>query len=237
MNNIPRTTPTPTTTPEHVFTGTVDISSLFTSENLTSILNPLLNTNTTQQTRNRPQRTTTTTSNSTPGSTSNSASNISYTDQTTSRPNLSQRYYYNIPLNTNYTIPRIPLNMTTLYQTRLPAVERSMMNEMTGIYDDIYSTIRNLIRPDLEPVIVRPTSEQIDNATTLILVNKPHEESEGEGEEELCSICQDGYDDGQAMRKITHCSHSFHKSCIDEWFEQNVHCPICRFDIRDHTSE
>ena len=26
----------------------------------------------------------------------------------------------------------------------------------------------------------------------------------------------------------------FHQSCIDRWFENHVHCPMCRIDIRDH---
>jgi hypothetical protein len=28
------------------------------------------------------------------------------------------------------------------------------------------------------------------------------------------------------------CHHTFHKSCIDTWFQENVHCPVCRHDIR-----
>lgn len=77
----------------------------------------------------------------------------------------------------------------------------------------------------MEPVIVRPTDVQISNATTLRMANT-------EDEADTCSICQDAYTEGQAMRTITHCSHRFHKDCVDTWFRTNVRCPVCRYDIR-----
>jgi hypothetical protein len=101
-------------------------------------------------------------------------------------------------------------------------------NEMSDVYEELFSSLRGLASTaNLDPVIVHPTTLQIDAATELSMAN-----SQQEGE--LCSICQDRYTEGQAIRKIRHCSHAFHKSCIDEWFERNVHCPICRYDIRDN---
>ena len=34
------------------------------------------------------------------------------------------------------------------------------------------------------------------------------------------------------VRRIMHCRHYFHRTCIDTWFQTNVHCPTCRYDIR-----
>ena len=76
----------------------------------------------------------------------------------------------------------------------------------------------------LEPVIVRPSQIQIDLSTSLRLAS--------ESENQNCSVCQEGYSEGQAIRTINHCGHRFHKNCIDTWFGRNVHCPDCRFDIR-----
>jgi hypothetical protein len=78
-----------------------------------------------------------------------------------------------------------------------------------------------------EPVIVVPTEEQINRSTLLQMAST-------EEEQHTCTVCQENYTDGQAMRKIHHCGHTFHKNCIDTWFERNVHCPVCRFDIREH---
>lgn len=51
-----------------------------------------------------------------------------------------------------------------------------------------------------------------------------------------CTICQDRMRQGEQIRKLTTCSHQFHKACIDNWLlNSSVHCPICRHDIRDIT--
>lgn len=77
----------------------------------------------------------------------------------------------------------------------------------------------------LQPVVVRPTAEQIAANTTVgNLVSD---------EEQTCAICQDVLQPEQEGRKLNHCGHWFHKSCIDTWFDTNVHCPVCRRDIRE----
>jgi hypothetical protein len=90
----------------------------------------------------------------------------------------------------------------------------------------------NLLRGDinLEPVPVIPTQSQIDAATHVFeSLREDHADA-------VCSICQDGYTENILVRQIRHCNHMFHRQCIDQWFRQNVHCPVCRYDIRDHTS-
>jgi hypothetical protein len=74
-------------------------------------------------------------------------------------------------------------------------------------------------------VTVRPSQEQIDRNTTL--------STAGRTQDDNCAICQDSIDSGQEMRRINHCSHLFHKECIDTWLATNVHCPTCRHDIRE----
>ncbi len=83
------------------------------------------------------------------------------------------------------------------------------------------------IPPDaFQNVPVVPSQEQIDDATTL-------RAARAADERDACAVCQESYTEGQAVRTINHCSHSFHRNCIDPWFERNVHCPVCRFDIRE----
>jgi hypothetical protein len=72
-----------------------------------------------------------------------------------------------------------------------------------------------------DPVIVRPTAEQISAATTQA----------GILNDDNCAICQEIMD-GPATR-ITHCGHMFHPNCISEWFTRSVFCPNCRHDIRE----
>jgi hypothetical protein len=89
-----------------------------------------------------------------------------------------------------------------------------------------------LLRPpqNLDPVVVTPTQEQINTATHVFECLREQDQIS------LCSICQDDFTDNILVRQIRQCNHMFHKQCIDQWFRQNTHCPVCRFDIRDHSA-
>ena len=84
---------------------------------------------------------------------------------------------------------------------------------------------------ELEPVVVRPTPEQITRATSI----SPHTEVEASA---ICAICQDHAcpESTTDWREIESCGHLYHKKCIDRWIETSVKCPICRIDIREAPS-
>lgn len=72
----------------------------------------------------------------------------------------------------------------------------------------------------MDPVRVVPTSEQIAAATeTHVGVTDTQ-----------CAICQENL---TCATRIRHCGHTFHGVCIQQWFEMNPRCPVCRHDIRD----
>lgn len=77
----------------------------------------------------------------------------------------------------------------------------------------------------LQPVEVRPTPEQIAANTTVGNLVSDTDHS--------CAICQDSLTAEQEGRKLNACGHWFHKACIDTWLNTNVHCPVCRHDIRE----
>jgi hypothetical protein len=108
------------------------------------------------------------------------------------------------------------------------------MSTSTAISNLLLTELLNYITPPRttrfqDPVPVIPTPQQIETATTL-------EQASQDEEYVQCTICQDMYTEGQAIRTIHHCHHSFHKTCIDSWFQSNTRCPICRYDIREYTS-
>jgi hypothetical protein len=94
------------------------------------------------------------------------------------------------------------------------------------IMQDSTSSLLNLLFQGLnqEPVIVYPTAEQVSAATTVETLAAPLEDP--------CAICQESMESGTVIRKINACDHSFHKTCIDTWFQRSVNCPNCRADIR-----
>jgi len=82
-----------------------------------------------------------------------------------------------------------------------------------------------------DPVTVRP-SATLYNRNTEVL------DASGVSLEVNCSICQSHVLEDlsgsieNTWRRIRQCGHMFHTSCIDRWFSQNIHCPLCRTDIR-----
>ncbi len=80
----------------------------------------------------------------------------------------------------------------------------------------------------LDSVIVRPTQTQIENATECFIFN-----SDTTQVDTLCPITLEAFTNGEEICRIRHCRHSFKKNALMNWFERNVRCPVCRFDIRD----
>ena len=76
----------------------------------------------------------------------------------------------------------------------------------------------------MDPVPIIPSQQQLADAsvvqTALTQFERP------------CAICQDEIAQGSTVRILNYCNHSFHQNCIDTWFHRNVHCPVCRHDVR-----
>lgn len=115
-------------------------------------------------------------------------------------------------------------NRTTVFPTTQTTLNSAFTNHTA--LSDLLNLFNIPISNSMEPVIVRPTQETI-NATTSLRAASVQDE------QEMCSVCQDHYTEGQALRTIRGCGHVFHKACIDQWFDRNVHCPVCRADIRE----
>ena len=125
-------------------------------------------------------------------------------------------------VDTFNTIVTETYDISNLFQ--IPTAQRQTRTD-TSLLSLLVNAVTSMPRADLEPVVVRPDTQTIERVTTL----RPARSSD---ESEVCSVCQENYTEGQAIRSITYCNHNFHKSCIDQWFERDVHCPVCRFDVR-----
>lgn len=71
-----------------------------------------------------------------------------------------------------------------------------------------------------DAVVVSPSQLQINAAL------EPQETSDSP-----CAICQEPITSGGV--RIRQCLHSYHRSCISNWFSMSVRCPVCRYDIRE----
>ena len=49
-----------------------------------------------------------------------------------------------------------------------------------------------------------------------------------------CSVC---LTKGSKAFCKTECGHYFHITCIKEWLKDNTTCPMCRYQLRDHSEK
>jgi hypothetical protein len=176
----------------------------------------------------------------------NATANANYFPNAVANANAAANANYFPNATASTTTPLVPMASLHTPQARPTGPLRIVRQRITPLtmlgsasslsFDDIdqasndilTSMLANLIRTPAafnEPVIVRPTEAQIAAATRVEQLISPSDA--------ICTICQDDFlEENTEIRKITACGHFFHKSCIDEWFERNVRCPVCRHDIR-----
>ncbi|OWM89325.1 putative RING-H2 finger protein ATL53 [Punica granatum] len=46
-----------------------------------------------------------------------------------------------------------------------------------------------------------------------------------------CAVCLGEFEDGEQLKFLPKCSHSFHVSCINMWFMSHSNCPLCRTHV------
>lgn len=155
---------------------------------------------------------------------------------TTSTTNADRLYRYVIDLGDEqfdigeHNFPGVnsvmsPTMLTSLLAGVVPRMRtNNRVDELSAVANLLLRMGGAATMPAMEPVVVRPTHEQIARATEVAVPTT----------EQDCAICQDSIATTQECRKILHCGHWFHKDCIDPWFRQNVQCPICRYDIREY---
>jgi hypothetical protein len=52
-------------------------------------------------------------------------------------------------------------------------------------------------------------------------------------EQTLCVICHNNYISTDSIIEVSKCSHIFHSQCLEEWFDYNYSCPLCREQLVD----
>ena len=174
----------------------------------------------------------------------NTNTNNSNNTRTPNRPTVfTSPFASNIPLtpisttrrNPLYNSPR-PLNNNSRNTTRLNAQQPERfdhvltytINSPNNLFTNTNNNMADLFNSIFQNVVIRPTQEEIDNATESIIYNTDMELGQ-----ERCPISLEDFHDGDQLLRIRHCGHIFGNLSLQSWFNSNVRCPVCRFDIRD----
>lgn len=128
------------------------------------------------------------------------------------------------------------VSQTNIQQTNRTNPVNERRNETDYLYYSIFPYLNRTTTPINtfnENVIVRPSSEQIETGT--INYNFSIDDSINNTNTN-CPITLEEFQQGEAVCKIRHCGHTFRRDAINNWFQGNVRCPVCRYDIREYTA-
>jgi hypothetical protein len=124
-----------------------------------------------------------------------------------------------------YYSPYINSDIDTIYS--YPSTRTNLTLERT--FQDLINAYIPEIR-NMDDVVVRPTMEQIQSSTERIQYCT-------EVSNASCPITLEEFQLGDEVIRIRHCGHTFRPQALDGWFRGNVRCPMCRYDIRDYSTE
>lgn len=63
----------------------------------------------------------------------------------------------------------------------------------------------------------------------MVLILHNVEEADNEGG--MCAVCLGDFEEGEELRAMPECLHTFHVPCIDMWLRSHSSCPICRASV------
>ncbi|KAH7537226.1 RING-H2 finger protein ATL51 [Ziziphus jujuba] len=71
----------------------------------------------------------------------------------------------------------------------------------------------------------------IDSSAAQLIPAHKHKKGLGlVGEDGACAVCLCEFEEGEELRTLPECMHSFHVPCIDMWLYSHPNCPVCRTD-------
>ncbi|KAK3226431.1 hypothetical protein Dsin_006293 [Dipteronia sinensis] len=77
---------------------------------------------------------------------------------------------------------------------------------------------------DPEPIIAAVKPHEKETVSGLKYRKESHFKDIGSE----CPVCLSVFSDGEDIKQLSACKHSFHANCIDMWLNSQPNCPICR---------
>ena len=129
------------------------------------------------------------------------------------------RYDYNNPIERSTYISEFMNDMITGNTANIHRHENNQY------ITDFLTTFLN----SSVPVIA--SQDQIDNASRLVSFSEIQNPISN-----TCAISLEPFSSEDIVRQLHHCGHIFFPEPFNQWFSNNVRCPVCRHDIRSFIS-
>jgi len=121
-----------------------------------------------------------------------------------------------------------PYRLDFLQHNGIPFYEQESTNQSRGqrtnnYMDNLWSQLEQFYAN----VVVRPTNREIQYAThnrIFSQIDNPLNSS--------CPISLEPFEQDSVVTQILGCGHLFNPENLANWFQRNVRCPVCRYDIR-----
>ena len=126
----------------------------------------------------------------------------------------------------NYRHGNIIRNNANVSFYDMPQTNNSI-NTVLNTFDNLITTSLDDL---LEPVVVRPTQQQIQVSTQRLIFSDIIRPVNSR-----CPISLTEFDSNSETIMISYCRHLFCPNEILNWFRSNVRCPVCRYDIREYS--
>ncbi|XP_057467092.1 RING-H2 finger protein ATL39-like [Actinidia eriantha] len=78
------------------------------------------------------------------------------------------------------------------------------------------------------------SSRSFDNSGIHLVSSFKYKKEQGvvqDQEYEECPVCLSFFEEGEEVRQLPRCKHSFHAPCIDMWLYSHFDCPVCRSPV------
>jgi hypothetical protein len=136
-----------------------------------------------------------------------------------------------IPQDNNQpnTPPNTPPNNSPVNNSPNTTRRSGSRYNIEFLYSYIPSQENRELNTEMIDVPIYPTLEQINNAVTNIPFSSIQNPLN-----DRCPIRLEYFGPDEIVSQIISCGHVFSSNGIQEWFQSNVHCPVCRYDIRDY---